>query len=148
MQVHFICLPTCFSSCSYSPEAGVSHFKAPPHSPHKVNYNQLRAMSPPHVPRERGTGGRLLWAFKDPLHYTIQLLFIRQCTAINQTGMFCYPSSGTKVRWNLFRFPVCLEKTLCNVLELSTCYCRPGPACSVQRGLARPSQREELITEL
>lgn len=91
-------------------------------------------MSPPHVRRERGTGGRLLWAFKDLLHYTIQLLFIRQCTAINQTAMFCWSSSGTSGRGNLFRLPVCLEKTLCKASKLSTCCyswpgsARPGPA--------------------
>lgn len=40
-------------------------------------------------------GRRLLWAFKDLLNYTIQLLFIRRCMAINQTAMFYSFSAGT-----------------------------------------------------
>lgn len=59
-------------------------------------------MSPPCISREPGGGRRLLWAFKDLLNYTIQLLFIRQRTAINQTPMFCSFSVGTMNLRNLF----------------------------------------------
>lgn len=90
--------------CFYSPKLRPAISKAV-FSPCKVNYNQLETMSPPCISREPGRGRRLLWAFRDLLNYTIQLRFIRQCTAINQTAMFSSFSAGTM---NLTKFILAL----------------------------------------